>query len=127
MLQLYTNKIYAAQDRIGFLGCKHTLLVHVQLFIHRHIQPSLLVLPQSLSPQPVLLPGVSPNNVLDLEFGLVEPCHGLPWTHFLFRSPWMVPYFSCMSCTAQLGVNYKFVNLLYLYSKLGPINFLFYG
>lgn len=29
------SSVDAAQDTVGLLGCKSTLLVHVQLFVHR--------------------------------------------------------------------------------------------
>jgi len=35
---LATSSIYAAQDALGLLRCKHTLLAHVQLFIHQDPQ-----------------------------------------------------------------------------------------
>nr|XP_021381355.1 protein eyes shut homolog [Lonchura striata domestica] len=45
--------------------------------------------------QPVLVPGVSPTNVQDLTFGLVEPCYEFSWTHIssLFSTLDDVPYF----------------------------------
>jgi len=50
----------AAQDAVGFLGCKCTLSPHVQLFIHQY--PQVLLSRAPLNPfiaQPVLIPGVS--------------------------------------------------------------------
>jgi len=64
----------AAQDTIGFLGCEHTLLDPVQLFIHWH--PQVLLSKAALNPfipQPVLIMEVALNQVQDPALGLVEP------------------------------------------------------
>ncbi|KAK4816043.1 hypothetical protein QYF61_011051 [Mycteria americana] len=64
----------AAQDMVGFLGCKRTLLAHVQLFIHQY--PQVLLHRAALNPfipQLVLIPGVTLNQVQDLALALVEP------------------------------------------------------
>jgi len=57
----------AAQDMLGFLGCEHTLLAHIQLFIHQY--PQGLLSRAALNPfipQPVLIPGVSQTQVQDV-------------------------------------------------------------
>ncbi|KAK4819021.1 hypothetical protein QYF61_024137 [Mycteria americana] len=54
----------AAQDMVGLLGCEHTLLAHVQLFIHQY--------PQVLFCRAALNPFI-PHPVQDLALGLVEP------------------------------------------------------
>ncbi|KAK4815543.1 hypothetical protein QYF61_003235 [Mycteria americana] len=62
------------QDMVGFLGCKRTLLAHVQLFTHQY--PQVLLCRAALNPfipQPVLILGVAPTQVQDLALGLVEP------------------------------------------------------
>ena len=64
----------AAQDIVGFLGCKHTLPAHVQLFIHQY--PQVLLHRAALNafiPQPVFVLGIAPTEVQDLALGLVEP------------------------------------------------------
>ncbi|KAK4821583.1 hypothetical protein QYF61_024442 [Mycteria americana] len=64
----------AAQDMVCFLGCKCTLLAHVQLFIHQY--PQVLLCRAALNPfipQPVLILGVAPIQVQDPALGLVEP------------------------------------------------------
>ncbi|KAK4825808.1 hypothetical protein QYF61_002413 [Mycteria americana] len=61
------------QPRIR-LGCKRTLLAHVQLFIHQY--PQVLVFRAALNPfipQPVLMVGVALTQVQDPALGLVEP------------------------------------------------------
>ena len=84
----------AAQGTVGFLGCQHTLLAHVQLFIHQY--PHVLLCRVALNPfipQPVLIWGVALTQVQDLSLGIVElhevhmgplleivqvPLHGIP-------------------------------------------------
>ncbi|KAK4826362.1 hypothetical protein QYF61_007956, partial [Mycteria americana] len=64
----------AAQDTVGFLGCKRTLLAHVQLVTHQY--PQVLLHRASLNPfipQPVLIPGVALTQVQDPVVGPVEP------------------------------------------------------
>jgi len=64
----------AAEDTVGFLGCEHTLMAHVQLFIHQY--PQVLLSRPALNPflpQPVLMPGVTLTLMQDLGLGLVEP------------------------------------------------------
>jgi len=50
----------AAQDTVGFLGCKSTLPTHVEFLIHQY--PQVLLLRADLEPlsaQPVLVFGIS--------------------------------------------------------------------
>ena len=64
----------AAQDTVGLLGCKHTLVTCVQLCIHQY--PQVLLSRVALNPfipQPVLIAGVAPTQMQDLGPGLVEP------------------------------------------------------
>ncbi|PKU44015.1 hypothetical protein llap_5686 [Limosa lapponica baueri] len=56
-----------------FLGCEHTLLAHVQLFIHQYAQ--VLLGRSALNPfipHPILIPGVALSQVQDPALGLVE-------------------------------------------------------
>jgi len=97
----------AAQDEVGFLCCKRTLLAHVQLFIHWY--PQVLVGRAALNPfipQPVLTLGLTSTHAQDLALGLVE-------THEVHMDPLLqlvqVPLegilsFWCVNCTTQLGV-----------------------
>ncbi|GAB0180669.1 cAMP-dependent protein kinase inhibitor alpha [Grus japonensis] len=65
---------HAAQDTIGFLGCKCTLPAHVQLFVYQY--PYVLLCRAALNPfifQPVWIPGVALTQVQNLALGLVEP------------------------------------------------------
>ena len=63
----------AAQDMVGFLGCKGTLLAHVQLAIQQYPQVSFLAgLHSILSFLLVLVVRVSLTQVQDLAFGFVE-------------------------------------------------------
>ncbi|KAK4824943.1 hypothetical protein QYF61_021631, partial [Mycteria americana] len=101
----------AAQDAVGLLGCKHTLLSHVQLFIHQY--PQALLFRAALSPfipQPVLILGVALTQVQDPALGLVEP-------HEVHMGPLLelvqVPLDGILSLrhvnhTTQLGVVCKF-------------------
>ncbi|KAK4815471.1 hypothetical protein QYF61_002930 [Mycteria americana] len=61
------------QDTVGFLGCKHTLLAHVQFFIHHY--PQVLLRRAALNPfvpQSVLIQGIALTHVQDVALGLVE-------------------------------------------------------
>ncbi|KAK4830572.1 hypothetical protein QYF61_011750 [Mycteria americana] len=63
----------AAQDTVGFLGCKCTLPAHVELLINQ--QPQVILLTAALNPfsaQPVFVLGTSPTHVPDLALGPVE-------------------------------------------------------
>jgi len=65
----------ASQDTVGFLGCRCTLLAHVDLLIHRY--PQVLLLSAALKPlsaQPVLVFGITPTYVQHLALGLVASC-----------------------------------------------------
>ena len=92
---------------VGFLGCKHTLPAHVQLFIHQYLQ--VLLSRAALNPfipQPVLIPGVAPTQMQDLALGLVLP-------HEVHMGPPLqpvkvplggIPSLKQINCTVQLGV-----------------------
>jgi len=57
------DSLDAAQDTGGLLGCKHTLLAHVELLIHQY--PQVLLRRAALEPlstQPVLVVGISVNT-----------------------------------------------------------------
>ncbi|KAK4826741.1 hypothetical protein QYF61_010994 [Mycteria americana] len=61
------------QDAIGFLGCEHMLLAHIQFFIHQY--PQVLLHRTALNPliaQSVLILVTDPTQVLDLALGLDE-------------------------------------------------------
>jgi len=63
----------AAQDMAGFLGCKCTLVTHVQLFTHQY--PQVLLGRAALNPfipQPVSMFQIAPTQVQDLTLGLAE-------------------------------------------------------
>jgi len=65
----------AAQNTVGLLGCEHTLLGHVQLFIPKYSQ--VLFSRAALHPfipQPVLILGIALIHVQDIALDLVE-CH----------------------------------------------------
>ncbi|KAK4829553.1 hypothetical protein QYF61_005222 [Mycteria americana] len=83
----------AAQDTVGLLGCKHTLSVHVQLFIHQY-------------PQPVLKPRIALTQVQDPAVGLVEPheVHMNPFLKLVQVPLGGIPSFWHVNCTTQLGV-----------------------
>ncbi|KAK4810535.1 hypothetical protein QYF61_004498 [Mycteria americana] len=67
------TSFYAAQDTVGFLGCKHTFPAHVQFFIHQYPQVLLCrTILNPFTPQPVLILGIAPNHVQALALGLVE-------------------------------------------------------
>ncbi|KAK4813810.1 hypothetical protein QYF61_026414, partial [Mycteria americana] len=92
---------------VGFLGCKRTLLAHVQLFVHQY--PQVLFRRATLDhiiPQPVLKPRIAPTQVQNVALGLVEP-------HEVHTGPLLelvqVPLDGILSlrrvnCTTQLGV-----------------------
>ncbi|KAK4832092.1 hypothetical protein QYF61_020707 [Mycteria americana] len=68
----------AAQDTVGFLGCKHTLPGHVELLINQH--PQVLLLRAALNPfsaQPLFVLGIVLTHVQDLALGLVK-VHEVP-------------------------------------------------
>ncbi|PKU46701.1 hypothetical protein llap_3018 [Limosa lapponica baueri] len=65
--------VMAAQDAVGFLGCKHMLLAHVELLIHQHSQ--VLLLRAALNPfssHPVFVPEIAVTHVQNLALDLVE-------------------------------------------------------
>jgi len=97
----------AAQDTVGFLGCKYTLPAHVELLIHQY--PQVLLLRAALEPlssQPLFVFEVAPTHVQDLALGLVE-------LHVVHAGPPLQPVkvplngissLQCVSRTTQLGV-----------------------
>ncbi|GAB0205260.1 hypothetical protein GRJ2_002991600 [Grus japonensis] len=97
----------AAQDTVGFLGCKRTLLAHVELLINQY--PQVLLLRAALNPfpaQPLAALGIAPTHVQNLALGLVE-LHGVHIGPPLnpVRVPLDgIPSLQCVSCTTQLGV-----------------------
>jgi len=59
---------------VVFLGCEHTLLAHVQLFIHQYTQEVLHRAALNLSStQLVFVLEIAPTQVQDRALGLVEP------------------------------------------------------
>jgi len=71
----------AAQGTVGFPGCEHILLAHVQLFFQQY--PQVLLSRAALNtfiPQPVLIPGFAPTQMQDLALGLMR------FTQALFSS-----------------------------------------
>ncbi|KAK4821259.1 hypothetical protein QYF61_017137 [Mycteria americana] len=97
----------AAQDMVGFLGCKQALPGHVELLINQH--PQVLLLRAALSPfsvQPVFVLGIAPTHVQDLALGLVE-------LHEVHMGPPLkpvkvpldgIPSLQRVICTTQLGI-----------------------
>ncbi|PKU47554.1 hypothetical protein llap_2196 [Limosa lapponica baueri] len=68
------EKYKTAQDPIGPLGDKGTLLSHGKFAIHQNSQILLLSSAfQKIYPKPILVPGVLPPQVQDPTFALVEP------------------------------------------------------
>jgi len=65
--------LHAAQDMVGLLGCKRTLVAHVELLIHQY--PQVLLRRAALEPlsaQPLLVFGIALTHAQDLALGLVE-------------------------------------------------------
>ncbi|KAK4831400.1 hypothetical protein QYF61_017531 [Mycteria americana] len=98
---------YAAQDMVGLLGYEHTLLAHVQLFIHQY--PQVLLCRAALDhiiPQPVLILGVALTQVQDLALGLVEAheVHMGPLLKLVQVPVDGIPSLRCVNSTTQLGV-----------------------
>ncbi|KAK4827472.1 hypothetical protein QYF61_018708 [Mycteria americana] len=101
----------AAQDTVGWLGCKHTLPGHVELLINQH--PQVLLLRVALNPfsaQPMFLLGIASTHVKDLALGLVE-------LHEVRTGPPLkpvkvpldgIPSLRRVNRTTQLGVVRKF-------------------
>ncbi|KAJ7422088.1 hypothetical protein WISP_39760 [Willisornis vidua] len=100
-----------AKNTTGFLGCKHTLLAHVQPLAHQHPQVLLIRAAFDLFvSQPMLILGVGLTQVQHLVLGLIKP-------HEIFTGPLFkvaqvplddVPSFRCVNSTTQLGVICKF-------------------
>ena len=63
----------AAQDTVGLLGCRHTLLAHVSLFIHQNPQPFFAGLPSRSYSLYLYLSGIALTQAQHLSLGLVEP------------------------------------------------------
>ncbi|KAK4832292.1 hypothetical protein QYF61_021691 [Mycteria americana] len=94
-------------DTIGLLGCKCTLMAHLQFFILQY--PQVLLLGTALNPfipQPILILGVAPTQVHDLVLGLVE-------LHEVCMGPLLepvkvpldgIPSLKPINCTTQLDV-----------------------
>ncbi|KAK4807049.1 hypothetical protein QYF61_018390 [Mycteria americana] len=104
------------QDAVGFLGCKHTLTAHVQLFIYQY--PQVLLHRAALNPfipQPVLILGIAPTQGQDPDLALLNLMK-FTWTHFskLSRSIWMASLLSSIS-TAPLSL-VSSANLLRVHS-----------
>ncbi|KAK4833105.1 LOW QUALITY PROTEIN: hypothetical protein QYF61_027771 [Mycteria americana] len=95
----------AAQDMVGLLGCKRTLLAHVQLFIHQC--PQVLLCRAALNhiiPQPVLKLMIALTQ--DPALGLVEPheVHTGPLLQLVQVPLDDTPSFWCVKCITKLGV-----------------------
>ncbi|KAK4825708.1 hypothetical protein QYF61_002067 [Mycteria americana] len=97
----------AAQDTVGFLGCKRQLPAHGELLINQH--PRVLLLRAALSPfsiQPVFVLGIALTHVQDLALGLVElheVCTGPPLKPVKVSLD-SIPSLQCVDHTTQLGV-----------------------
>ncbi|KAK4818029.1 hypothetical protein QYF61_004153 [Mycteria americana] len=97
----------AAQDTVGFLGCKRTLLGHVELLISQH--PQVLLLRAALNPfssQLVFVLGIAPTHVQDLALGLVElhEVHTGPPLKSVKVPPDGIPSLQHVDRTTKLGV-----------------------
>jgi len=63
----------AAQDTVGLLGCRCTLVGHVELLVNQH--PQVLLIRATLTPfsaQPAFVLGIALTHAQDLAIGLVE-------------------------------------------------------
>jgi len=92
------------------MGCEHTLVAHVQLFIHQY--PQVLVLRGALNPfilQPVLIVGLALTHVQHLALGLVElhEVHTGPLLKLIQFLLDGIPALQNVDHTTQLGVIYK--------------------
>ncbi|KAJ7409027.1 hypothetical protein WISP_117158 [Willisornis vidua] len=90
-------------DMVGFLGCEHTVLAHVQLHIHQYSNSS----PHNpFSPQPVLVLGAALTQVQDFTLSLVKP-HVVSVDPFLVLVhvplDGMLPFWH-VNCTTQLVI-----------------------
>ena len=79
----------AAEDTVGLLGCEHTLVAHVQLFIHQY--PQVFLIRAALNPfirQPLLI-GLPRPMCRTLRMALLNM--RFTWAHIssLSRSLWM--------------------------------------
>jgi len=122
----------AAQDTVGLLGCKCTLLGYVELLIYQH--PRVLLSRAAFIPfipQPVLIPGIALTHVQDLALDLVEPPE--VWTGPLLKLVQVllggVPSLRYVYRTTQLGVICKLAegaldpteSLMKILNSSGPI------
>ncbi|KAK4808149.1 hypothetical protein QYF61_000129 [Mycteria americana] len=90
------------QDTVGFLGCKCTLLGHVELLINNIPKPAF----NPFSAQPVFVLGIALTHVQDLALGLIElhdVCTGPPLKPVKVPLDG-IPSLQCVDCTTQLGV-----------------------
>ncbi|KAJ7411316.1 hypothetical protein WISP_103196 [Willisornis vidua] len=106
-----TKTTMQAQDAIGFLGCKHMLLAHVQLFIHENVQVLLsrAALNEFLS-QSVLVPGIALTQLQHLALELVELDEVFVGSVLKFIQVPLdgIPSFCHINSTTQLCVICKF-------------------
>jgi len=96
-----------AQDMVGVLGCKRTLVAHVQLFICKYLQVLLSRSARNpFTPQPVLIAGVAPTQVQNFALGLVESheVHTGPFLELVQVPLDGIPSFWCLNRTTHLGV-----------------------
>ncbi|KAK4825592.1 hypothetical protein QYF61_000681 [Mycteria americana] len=97
----------AAQDTVGFLGCRCTFPSHVQLLIQQY--PQVLLHRAALNPfipQPVFVLGIAPTHVQDFALGLVEPreVHMGPLLELVPVLLDGIPSLRHVNRTTQLGV-----------------------
>ncbi|PKU45108.1 hypothetical protein llap_4594 [Limosa lapponica baueri] len=97
----------AAQHTVGLLGCKPTLLAHIELLIYQH--PQVLLLRAALNPfslQHVCVFGIASTHMQDFVLALVE-------FHEVRTGPPLKPVkvpldgtssLQCVDCSTQLGV-----------------------
>lgn len=97
-------------EQINFLGCKHTLLPHVQFYIH-HYSQVLLQRPaiNSFITQSVLILWTAPVKMQDLAYSLVE-LHGVHMDALLKPAKASLdatPSLKLLNCITQLCVTWK--------------------
>ena len=88
-----------------FLGCKHSLMAHVQLFIHQYPQVLLhrVTLSPAISPS-VFVFGIAPTKMQELALGLSPPFKPVK------ISLDGIPYLQYVDLTTQLGIVSKSEN-----------------
>jgi len=92
----------AAQNTVGFLGCKSTLLAHAQLFIIRI--PIYMVAFSKYFSQSVLMSGIASTQVQHLALCFVKPHKVLMGRLLsLSRFPWILPSGSALSLVYSIG------------------------